>query len=381
MQESCTPSVATYPNSTHDDHTIPRPLWRDPHALKGAWGSPVLVGRTEVLARQETTVLSGLTPGRRVAVSISGPRGSGTSTVAAHLVGTDQARLTRPEPKGTPLLLRADVSACRTPLALVTALFRDIDPAFIGRGASTEFLTLLLLRRIRTVARPTIIWLDQIRPSGLDVSRVLRPLAHPEQLLPEGPAGLPAMLLVASGAADVLPDDPEVVHTELRPLPARDLCKAIMTRANLAFNAPPSLEAVEAIASLSISRGWGLSMVGELLAEAGRRAEARGGRWLEVEDVALPASLPRAGRDASSFEAVLLEVLRAATGVTTVGKLKRALDARCQEAGLRQPTQARLWRHLVGLERKGLVRREVRVGGAGGSRTEVALRDEEDPAQ
>jgi RecA/RadA recombinase len=367
--------------TAHYDHTVPHPLWRNPRALDRTWVPPSLIGCDEILPRQETTVLSGLTPGRRVAVSISGPRGSGTSTVAAHLVGTAQARLTRPEPKGTPLLLRADVSACRTPLALVTALFRDIDPAFIGRGASTEFLTLLLARRIRTVGRPTIIWLDQVRPTSLDVSRVLRPLAHPEQLLPEGPAGLPTMLLVTSGATDALPDDPEIIRTELRPLQSRDLCKAIMTRANVAFNAPPSLEAVEAIASLSISQGWGLSMVGELLAEAGRRAEARGGRWLEVEDVTLPASLPRAGRDASGFEAVLLEVVRAATGVTTVGKLKRALDARCREAGLRQPTQARLWRHLVGLERKGLVRREVRVGGAGGSRTEVALMDEKDPPQ
>lgn len=367
--------------TVHYDHTVPQPLWRNPRALNQSWVAPTLLGREEILGRQATSVLSGLTPGRRVAVSITGPRGSGTSTVAAHLVGTVQARLTRPGPKGTPLLLRADVSSCRTPLALVTALFRGIDPAFIGRGASTEFLTLLFARRIRTVGQTAIIWLDQVHPTGLDVSRVLRPLTHPDQLLPEGPAGLPTMLLVASGAAAVLPDDPELVRTELRPLPARDLCKAIMTRANLAFNAPPSLEAVEAIATLSISRGWGLSMVGELLAEAGRRAEVRGGRCLEVEDVSLPASLPRVGRDASGFEAVLLEVLRAATGVTTVGKLKRALDARCQEVGLRQPTQARLWRHLVGLERKGLVRREVRVGGAGGSRTEVALRDEEDSPQ
>ena len=362
--------ATTYPIETNAPI---RGLWRDRSVLERSWTPPVLVGRGAELARLESTVLPKLAGGEAVAVSISGPRGSGTSTVAAHQVGTVQTRLTRPGPKGTPLLSRADVSACRTPLALVTALFRGIDPAFIGRGASTEFLTLLLARRIRTVGRPTLIWLDQVRQSGLDVSRVLRPLAHPEQLLPEGPAGLPTLLLVASGTADILPDDPELVRTELRPLPARDLCKAIMTRANLAFSAPPSLEAVEAIATLSISRGWGLSMVGELLAEAGRRAEAREGRWLELEDVALPASLPRAGRDASTFEAVLLEVLRAATGVTTVGKLKRALDARCQEAGLRQPTQARLWRHLVGLERKGLLRREVRLGGTGGSRTLVTL--------
>ncbi|MDE1882077.1 MAG: hypothetical protein KGI89_16200 [Euryarchaeota archaeon] len=56
-----------------------------------------------------------------------------------------------------------------------------------------------------------------------------------------------------------------------------------------------------------------------------------------------------------------------------VGEVRRRVEARCAALGLRPPTQARLWRHLVGLERKGVVRREVRMGGAGGSSALVSL--------
>lgn len=350
----------------------PRGLWKDPRALARGWTPPTLPSRGEVLSDLETRAFSVLTPGARAAVSISGPCGSGTSSIGEWLVATAKDRLTRPGVKGVPLVLRIDTSAHRSQGALVTALFREIDPAFEGRGSSTEFLGLLFLRRLRTLARPTVLLFDQIGAKA-DLQRVLGPLVQPDRTLPEGTVGLPAMLIVTAGASDGVPEGVEALRTALPPLLGHDLRQAIMTRANLAFNAPPSLEAVEAIASLSISRGWGLSMVGELLAEAGRRAEARRGRWLEVEDVALPATLPRAGRDASSFEAVLLEVLRTAKGTVAVGNLRYQLDAACSDKGIRTPTQTRLWRHLVGLERMGILRRELRRGGRGGTSCLVSL--------
>ncbi len=145
------------------------------------------------------------------------------------------------------------------------------------------------------------------------------------------------------------------------------------TRAGLGFRAPPSRGAVEAIARISVAQGWGLSMVGELLAEAGRRAEARGAERVEAEDVGLSAHVPRHGADAEGFEAALLEVLRAASGPFAVGELRRRLTARCVESGVRAPTPARVWRHLVRLERMGIVQREVRMGGAGGTSVRVSL--------
>ncbi len=352
-----------------------------------------------------TGVRSALERDGRAAVSITGPRGSGTSSVAAHLMATAAARLERPGARGKPLALHVDVSVHPSPSALVagpaprssssgagltreagpcpsygirssaslvTALFREIDPTFDGRGASTEFSSLLLLRRHRTLGRPAVLWLDQVRARS-DLSRVLRCLTHPERLLPEGPVGLPTMLVVASGQRDAFPEDLDALRTTLPPLEVQDLCRAISARANLTFQEPPSTTAVEAIARLSVAQGWGLSMVCELLVEAGRCAESRGEGRIEVEDIALPARLPRHGHDAEGFGQLLLDVLREARGPLTVGELLQRVVARCAETGQRAPTPARLWRHLIGLERKGLGRREVRLGGTGGSQARVTL--------
>ena len=361
-------------NATYASHALPssRELWRNRSVLEGPWTPPVLVGRDEVLAQLESSVMPALVGGERVAVSIQGPRGSGTSTVAAHLAGTAKDPLTRPGARGAPLVLRVDASAHRSPSALVTALFREIDPSYDGRGASAEFGLLLFLRRLRTLQRPAVLLFDQIGAKA-DLSRVLRPLARPDRLMPEGPAGLPTVLVVTAGQRDAFPEDVDALRVRLDPLNRIDLCRAIDARANLAFQRPPTQDAVEAIARLSVAQGWGLSMAGDLLAEAGRRAEARGATCVEAEDVALPDRLPRHGADAEGFSSAILEVLREAGGPTSVAEVRQGVMARCTERGIRAPTQARLWRHLVALERKGVVRREVRLGGTGGSSSRISL--------
>ena len=368
------PAISS-PRETYPTALIaPAPgLWRDPRVLEPGWVSPRLLGQDDLLTRLRTSVLLGLTPGARVAVSIAGPKGSGTSSVARWLVDSASAHIARPGAKGVPLVLHVDATACRTPLALVSALFRGIDPTFVGRGASTEFFTLLFLRRIRTVGRPAIIWFDQVPSKPAEIGRVLSSISEPARLLPEGPEGLPEMLVVTSGGSDPIPGAVGALRTALPPLLGQDLRQAIMARATAAFAVAPSSEAIRALADLSVARGWGLSTVGELLAEAGRRAEARGGRRLEVADVALPAYPPRHSFDVEGFEASLLEVLRGARGGIPVGELRQSVATRCRERGAPAPGHARLWRHLVALERRGLVQREVRLGGPGGSSSLVHL--------
>ena len=239
---------------------------------------------------------------------------------------------------------------------------------------------MLLLRRLRTLGRPAVLWVDHAHSAG-EFGRVVRALAHPQEVLPEGTAGLPPMLLIASGARDLVPDDIEVIRTIVRPLPGPALLEAIRTRAALAFHLPPGPEVLRAWADLVVAGGRGLSILGDLLAEAGARAEARGARRVELEDVSLPQALPRHGADAEGFEAALLDVLRAAKGPFAVGDLRQGLAARCGEVGIRAPTSARLWRHLVGLERKGVVHREVRMGGTGGTSVVVSLRSEAHPTE
>lgn len=280
----------------------------------------------------------------------------------------------------SPLVLRADVSQYRTPGLLVKALFRQIDPAIQLGGTSTEFLSMLLLRRLRSLARPAIVWLDQVHLTG-EFGRVPRALARPQEVLPEGTEGLPPLLLVASGSREVIPVDADALRVVVPPLQGAVLLEALRARAALAFQTPPLPEVQRAWADLTVASGWGLAMVGDLLAEAGARAEARGSFRVELQDVTLPSSLPRHGRDAEGFGQAVLEVLRNAKGSLTAGELRRRVGEVCASSGMRAPTQARLWRHIVGLERRGVVRREVRLGGSGESRSAIALLFEgSDPA-
>ena len=119
-------------------------LWRDRRAAERAWRTPVLVAREDLLAAQEHAVRAALDRDGRAGVSIVGPRGSGTTSVAECAVATFLERFPG---RRSPLVLRVDTSQCRTPGLLVKALFRQIDPNFQGRGASTEFLSMLLLQR------------------------------------------------------------------------------------------------------------------------------------------------------------------------------------------------------------------------------------------
>ncbi|MDE1820910.1 MAG: orc1/cdc6 family replication initiation protein [Euryarchaeota archaeon] len=407
---SATPTISHA--QTENDHNLgvsqeaTPGLWRDLQVLERSWTPPALIGRDEVLSEVETRVLRGLAHEGRVAVSIFGPKGSGTSAMAAHLVATAKDRLTRPGAKGAPLVIHVDASTHRTPSALVagpaprvipsgtglardaggsgcgrspaslaTALFRELDPSYDGRGASAEFGLLLFLRRLRTMGRPAILLLDQVGAKA-DLARVVRPLARPERLMPEGAAGLPPLLVVAAGERDAFPEDVEAVRSRLSPLNHHDLCQATQVRANLAFRQEPDPTAIHAFADLSVARGWGLSAVGDLLLEAGRRAESRGSSRVEAQDVGVPAGLRVAAREGGPLDPLVLESLRASPGPLSVGVLGRLLRVRCHAEGVSAPSPARLWRHLVGLERKGIVRREVRVGGAGGSSTQVSLTPE-----
>ncbi len=366
---SATVEHAAYPNATEPS---PKGLWRDRRVAESTWRAPVLVGREELLANQERVLRGALGHEYRAALAVMGPRGSGTSSIAECAVATFSERFFG---RRSPLFLRVDTSQCRTPCLLVKALFRQIDPAIQLGGASTEFLSMLLLRRLRSLARPAVVWLDQVHATG-EFGRVARALARPQEVLPEGTDGLPPLLLVASGSREIVPEVADTVRVAAPPLQGADLLETLRARAALAFQTPPLPEVLRAWADLTVASGWGLAMVGDLLVEAGARAEARGSFRVELQDVALPSSLPRHGRDAEGFGQTILEVLRTATGSLTAGELRRRVAEGCTSSGMRAPTPARLWRHVVGLERKGIVRREVRLGGSGGSRTLVSLTGE-----
>ncbi len=296
MPTTSTISAAT-PELVHHLGTFPAPhqtLWRDRRAAERTWRAPVLAGREEVLAAQDVEARAALDQENVAAVSIVGPRGAGTTSVAECAVATFAERSFG---RRSPLVLRVDVSQCRTPGLLVKALFRQLDPNFQGQGASTEFLSMFLVRRLRTLGRPAVVWIDQAHSSG-EFGRVVRALARPEEVLPEGAAGLPPLLLLVSGSRAQVPEEIGAVQVQVPPLQGPCLLEAIRVRAALSFHTHPTQPVLRAFADLATASGHGLSFVGDLLTEAGARAEARGSNHVALEDVVLPKGLPRHGADA-----------------------------------------------------------------------------------
>lgn len=361
-------------------------LWRDPRVLGDEWCPPQLIGRQDLQRELSEMRPVPFHPHPRAAVVLHGPRGVGTSALAAEFVRDLLTAWGRGPRSHPPLVLRTDVARTPSPGRTIGALFRVLDPSSGNRGASTEQLTMLLLRRLRSLQRPTVVWLDQVRRSSAELSRILLPLISPEGFLPEGGDGLPLLAVVVSGEMDPLepvdvagafPPTMPILRRKVRPLAPGQMLEALKVRSRLAFEEPPDEEALVVLRDLLISHGWGLSAAGLTLEEAARRAQARGGGRILSEDVRRPAQLHLSHRHARLFDACLLQVLREATSLgiqrVPMSHLRSRLGELCREEGLAAPTQARLWRHLISLEQAGAFRREVQLGGVGGSRTVLCL--------
>ncbi len=363
-------------------------FWRDPRVLSGEWIPPRLLGREDLLDELRSLLPYPAHPHRRASVVLSGAPGVGTSTLARHFVQDvhdlwwNSARRSH-----MPLLLRADLSESPSPSRAVSALFGGIDPDLDPRGTSTEMLLLLLLRRLRTVQRPTVVWIDQVRVGFPGVVRLLRPLLDPDRLLPEGTQGLPPLVVAVSGETEALEGREEIapgslpgptLHRRLAPLSPEEAREALECRARLAFENPPSPEALLEMRDLLLTKGWGVALGAELLRESGRRAEARGARRIEPCDVTPPRDPATPRRNARALDACILEALRAETAGSTgsglsLPELRARVVLRCQEEGLPWPSSSQLWRHTVRLERAGAFHRDVRMGGRGGSVTRFVL--------
>lgn len=375
-------------------------LWRDPRVLSDEWCPPALLGREEELRQLREVLPLPFHAHPQATVVLSGPRGSGTSALAYHFARSVLDGWRNRSGREPPLLLRVDASQTRNPSRTAAALFREIDPSVHGRGLSTEVLILLLLRRLRTLRRPAVIWLDQLRAPSGELHRVVGPLASPETLLPEGREGLPPLAVVVSGEVDPLSDDPwgrggaapgaaarapGSLRLSIDPLPPAQILEALDVRARLAFDLPPAPGTLGVVRELLLNRGWGLTAAGAVLEESGRRALARGGDRLEMRDVVPPWRPCASHRVARVMDECLLGALyevasRHPDQAVSLSELRPALRERCRARGVPEPTGGRLWRHLVALEQVGALRRDVRLGGLGGTRTLVGLPRVDRPA-
>lgn len=323
--------------------------------------------------------------GRPNALAVLGPRGAGTSYLAAHILGAlDRAGVAETS-FPAPRTLRVDLRGIRGGHPVLEALFRGLEPTFNAQGAATEHLTLLWLRRMRSEARPFRIWLDNLQGPCNGLARFLRPLLDPAQILPEGVGGLPPFTVVLSGEGPAgpwqdLPGQPPVLSVpSWTPPELEALARELLSGPG---RGDPDPKGVDRLAGLLLTGGRGVSPLPEILSRAHHQARSAGRSELRADDLEPPYQAPWRLRQARSFDALLLDFLRETAGAAPLplSDLTRGLRGRCANLGIPVPSVARLWRRLRRLEALGLLHRETRVGGPGGTRSLLTIHPLESPS-
>jgi len=346
-----------------------------PEVLAPDWIPPVPLGRRGPLAALLRWLEEPLTPGSRAgAAVVVGPRGSGTSTLArlaarawveSHsdrggAAGVVQAQVRLPEVHGAH--------------GAAGALLRALDPEYELRGFPVSELLAGFLRRLRASGRPAVVVFDDLGPDAPDLSRLVSGLVDPAGFLPEGGDGLPPIAVLVAGA----PEAPRALGKDkgprllgprtirLLPYTEKELTAIVRDRAERALGRQVPPEWVGRLVQRALRDPRSAQRAVELL-----RRELVGPDRSDVGPV-YPSA--RAG-PVLAIEPPLLSALgQLEEGVPVrIGELRhRTIDlARTQGETPMPPTT--FWRRIIRLERAGLVRRNVRTGGSGGSLSTVAV--------
>ncbi len=342
-----------------------------PEVLAEDWLPPVVLGReaavVDVVRRLDPPTPHAAPPWM---VAVVGPRGCGSSSVARRAARevADRVRGTQPGPP--PRVISIRTARCRGSHGVASELLHSIDDGFDGRGFPLLEVLAGFLRRVRRDGRPVVLVLDDVRPGGPDLSPILRALGAPDRFLPEGEHGLPALWVVLAGSPDAV-RKAEVdlgglwrigPFVRLPPYEPQELRRLLEDRADRALGRPSPGALLNACVERSVADGGGAARSVELL----RRALVAPGERR--------SDSPRLRRARSPPVAVEPRVVRAieeaAQGVAArVGEVRR-FEARLARAAGEHPLPATtLWRRIVRLEQAGYVRRDVRPGGSGGTRS------------
>jgi hypothetical protein len=346
-----------------------------PEVLAPDWVPPTLIARSEPLERLGRALPVPLDPPERTAVAVvRGPPGSGTSAVARR-AGLDVAeRLRREVAPGLPLFAAVRVRSIGGPLGVASELLRTLDPQFNPRGFTVAQLMAGFLRRILHGARPAVVVLDDIGTECADLRPIVGALLAPDRFLPEGTTVRPSIWLVVAGhdVAEAgwrrvrsagVPFDRAV---SLPPYTLGQIEAIVRDRARRALGRDAPDGWAERIVRYATLQGTGARRVIELL-----RCEALGAGGFEY---GLPIA-PSAKPVRLAIEPRLLEALeRASLHGPTLFREVRAWEARlAHQQGVRPLPSTTLWRRIVRLEAAGVIRREVRPGGSGGTQSRVEL--------
>ncbi len=345
------------------------PTTAHPEVLATDWLPPVVLGRQaeiqEVLRRLDPPTPSAERPW---IVAVAGPRGSGTSAVARRAAREVADRLRAAEGP-TPRVLSVRVAVGRGAHGVATALLQRLDDGFDGRGFPVREILAGFLRRLRREGRPTVLVLDDVAVGGPDLAPVLGAVADPDRFLPEGEAGMPPIFTILAGGEEGLRTLARALgpNVSLGPFLRLDgysveqLRAIVRDRAARALGQPLPEPMVEALAARAIEDGAGARRAIDLLRHRLLGAPLVGSlgraRWPVDPGVAVESRVVRAIGAASRGVAA------------TLGEVRRLEAEIARSQGDRPLPTTTLWRRIVRLEQAGYVRREIRTGGNGGTRS------------
>jgi hypothetical protein len=345
-----------------------------PEVLSNDWLSPAPIGRErdvqEVVRRLDAPAPAAPPPW---VVAVAGASGSGTSTVARRAAREVVERLRRTPGGAGARVLHARVATLKGPHGVATELLRRLDDGFDGRGFPVAEILAGLLRRLKREHRPFVVVLDDVGVGGPDLGPVLRALAAPDRFLPEGEHGLPPWWTLLAGTTEGLAGVARSLGRELAlgppvslpPYRSDVLAAIVRDRAERALGRPVPSGLVERVVASAVEDGGGSRRAVDRL----RRELLGGGRAYR------PGFVPRQGEAAVQIEPWVVDAIRSASqgAAACLADLRRAEADLARRHGLEPLPTTTLWRRIVRLEQAGYVRREIRTGGAGGTRSVVRV--------
>jgi hypothetical protein len=348
-----------------------------PHSevLAQDWLPPVVLGReaevAELVRRLDAPHPRAPPPWF---AGVVGPRGSGTSAVARRAAREVADRIRSAAPGPLPRWIAIRAAHARGTHGLAAALLRTLDEGFDGRGFSVPEIMAGFLRRTRREGRPIVLVVDDVRVGGPELAPILRAIGSPDRFLPEGETGIPPVWAAVAGTPEAVERiDSDLAGrfrvgpcVSLAPYDPRNLRSLVEDRARRALGREVPIDLLERIVGATVADGGGATRAIDLL----RRS------LLATPIHARPLSARGAARDAAiPIETwVVRAIEEAAQGrAARVGDVRRIETRYAREQGVQPLPATTLWRRIVRLEQAGYIRREVRPGGVGGTRSLIRV--------